>query len=368
MPVKIRSTVYRGRKAWELDNDRIRLVMTQGGGHIASLELRDVSGVNPLWRPVWPTMEPWEYMANDARRFSSRLLASILGHNLCLGWFGGPSEDEKKAGMECHGEAGVARWRLLRKKVTSRAVSMTCACELPVAGMSFVRTVSAMRGCSVVSVREEIVSRSRRDLPFTMSEHVTFGPPFLEKGVTVFDMPATKAHTYPIHFEDNPRLKTNTAFKWPAGPGIRGEKVDMRMISKSHRKSSDFSTQLMDQKRKDAWFSALNPKLGLLVAYSWSREDFPWIGNWEENYGRKLAPWNGRSLTRGMEFTNTPFPMALRATADRGRMHGLPTVRWLPARGRLTFSYSIIMAPVMPDVKGVRDIRQEDGRFSIELA
>jgi hypothetical protein len=366
--MNIRSMFFNGRSAWEFDNDAVRLTMTKGGGHIAGLELRERPGVNPLWIPVWRSMEPWEYRPRDGKRYASRLLASILGHNLCLGWFGGPSEDEKKAGMECHGEASVARWRLLRKKVSGKTISMTCSCELPVAGMSFLRTVSSSRASRVMNVKEEIISRSRRDLPFTMAEHVTFGPPFLEKGVTMFDMPATRAHTYPVFFEKTPRLKMNAAFTWPKGPGIRGEKVDMRQISKKYRATSDFSAQLMDPKRKDAWFSAVNPRLGLLVAYCWTRADFPWIGNWEENYGRKSAPWNGRSLTRGMEFADTPFPMALRDAAARGRFHGLPTFRWLPARGRLTMCYNILLAPVLSDARGVRDIRKEEGRFVIELA
>jgi hypothetical protein len=365
--MRIQSTVFNGRRSWEFDNDAIRLTMTQGGGHIAGLELRERPGINPLWKPVWRTMEPWDYRPADAKRYASRLLASIMGHNLCLGWFGGPSEDEKKAGMECHGEASVARWRLLRKNVSDKAISMTCSCELPAAGMSCVRTMSSARGNRVIRVREDVISRSRRDLPFTMAEHVTFGPPFLEKGVTMFDMPATKAHTYPIFFEKTPRLRTDTAFTWPKGPGLRRETVDMRQIGRAYRASSDFSAQLMDPKRKDAWFSAVNPKLGLLVAYHWDRADFPWIGNWEENYGRKAAPWNGRSLTRGMEFANTPFPMALRDAMARGKFHGLPTYRWLPARGRLRFEYRILVAPVPPSVKGVADIRRDGNGFRLDL-
>jgi hypothetical protein len=365
--MRIRGTVFGGRKAWEFDNDAVRLTVTQGGGHIAGLVLREGPGVNPLWVPVWKSIEPWDYSLGDEKRFSTRLLASIMGHNLCLGWFGGPSAEEKKAGMDCHGEASVARWRLLGKKVSGRSISMVCGCELPAAGMSCIRTIASSRGARVIRVREDIISRSRRDLPFTMAEHVTFGPPFLEKGVTMFDMSATKAHTYPGPFEKSPPLKTNAAFTWPKGPGVRRETVDMRQISKKYRASSDFSAQLMDPRREDAWFSAVNPKLGLLVAYHWNRADFPWVGNWEENYGRKTKPWDGRSLTRGMEFANTPFPMALRDAAARGRFHGLPTFRWLPARSRQRIEYEILLAPVPASVKGVADIRPEGNGFCLDL-
>ena len=92
----------------------------------------------------------------------------------------------------------------------------------------------------------------------------------------------------------------------------------------------------MDPRRSDAWFSAVNPKQGLMLAYVWKRADFPWIGNWEQSYGRKESPWDGKSLTRGMEFTNTPFPVSLREAVDMGRFQGEKTFRWLTAKGGST--------------------------------
>jgi hypothetical protein len=200
-----------------------------------------------------------------------------------------------------------------------------------------------------------------------MCEHVTFGPPFLAKGVTVFDMPATSGHTFPGEFSSRQRLKADAAFAWPKGPGAKGEAVDMRTIGRDTKRSSDFSTQLMDPKRKDAWFTAVNPQQGLLVAYVWDREDFPWIGNWEENFGRGIKPWSNKSLTRGMEFANTPFPEGLRNAVDRGRFHGLPTFRWLPALGRVKVAYDIVVQPVDPDCRGVDDVRRLDEGFEITL-
>lgn len=365
--MRIAKTVFRGRKGWEIDNGTLKLVMLEGGGHLASLVHRERPGVNPLWVPIWKTIEPWTYRPQDAARYEAALLASICGHNLCLGWFGQPSAAEAKAGMGGHGEAPVARWRLLRKAVTRREAVLACQCVLPVAAMKFTRTVRMRKGSDTIQVREEIVSLARRDLPFTMCEHVTFGPPFLAKGVTLFDMPATEGHTFPGAFSGLQRLKADTAFRWPKGPRAKGGTVDLRTIGRETPKSSDFSTQLMDPAREDAWFSAVNPDRGLAVAYVWKRRDFPWVGNWEENYERKIKPWVNKSLTRGMEFANTPFPQGLRKAVDRGAFHGEPTFRWLPAREKVVVDYSILARPVDQGCRGVKDIRRDGATLAVDF-
>jgi hypothetical protein len=366
--MRIRNISFNGRKAWEMDNGTLSMTMTIGGGHIAGLVLRDKPGINPMWSPIWKSIEPWNYNAKKHKdKYGLKLLAAIRGHNLCLGWFGDPSTDEASQGLETHGEAPIARWRLVDKSCTKHAMRLTCACELPVAQMKFIRTVTMREWSSVVDVKEQVVNLSKRDQPFTMCEHVTMGPPFLEKGVTLFDMPATRCATFPGNFGDTQRLKPDTAFMWPNGPGVNGQSVDMRMIGKEFKKSSDFTANLMDTQKKDAWFAAVNPRLGLLLAYVWRRADFPWIGNWEENHGRKGKPWIGKSLTRGMELTNSPFPVGLRRAVTMGRFQGQPTYSWLPAGGKSEIEYSIIYANVPNDVLGVKDIERSSKGFSVDL-
>lgn len=366
--MNVSSVTYRGRKAWQLNNGAISITVMQGGGHIASLTLDDKPGQNPLWAPVWKSMEPWDYNPKKHKStYELKLLGSILGHNVCLGWFGDPSKEEMAQGLECHGEAPTAKWKLLKKKVTASVVSMTCGCDLPISQMRLTRTITAHANSDVIQVTEKIDNLSKRDLPYTFCEHVTVGPPFLEKGVTVFDMPATKGHSFPGPFSTAQRLKSNKSFTWPVGPGAKGQKVDLRVIDKKQKKSSDFTTQLMDPKQSDAWFSAVNPKAGLMLAYVWKREDFPWVGNWEENYGRTGTPWNGKSLTRGMEFANTPFPVSLRAAVDRNKFQGEPTYRWLPAKSSASYSFDIIHCLVTPNTKGVESIQRDNGAYRVRF-
>lgn len=360
--MNIKASKFRNRQGWKMDNGALSLFLMAGGGHIAELGLKDRPGINPLWEPIWKGIEPWHYKPAMNAAYGAKLLAAISGHNLCLGHFGDPSPDEARAGLGPHGEAPVMRWRAFRKSASAKTIRLTCGCDLPIAGMRFERTLTMQRNARIIEVAEKVTNLNRRDTPFTMCQHVTFGPPFVEAGTTIFDMPATRCATFPGEFSKAMRLKQKADFTWPMAPGVKGS-VNLRTLGKG--KNSDFSTQLMKPGLEHAWFSAVHPGMGLIIAYVWNRADYPWIGNWEENLGRKTAPWAGKSITRGMEFSNSPFPISLRDSVNLGHFHGEPTFRWLPARGALEFKYSIVMTAVEKGCKGVSSIKPDGSGFAI---
>ena len=109
------STLYRGRRAAAIENSELRLTVLEGGGHIAEV-FHKPTGVNPLWTPPWPSIEPADYVAGADTTYGagveSHLLAGIMGHNLCLDIFGGPSAEEHAAGLQPHGEASVVAYEI----------------------------------------------------------------------------------------------------------------------------------------------------------------------------------------------------------------------------------------------------------------
>jgi hypothetical protein len=336
-------TNYLGRRAMKLDNGILEIIVTVEGGHLAAVRDK-ASGINPLWAPPWPSIEPSSF---DPARHSeyganaeSKLLAGILGHNLCLDLFGGPSEAEASAGITVHGEASIAPY-----EITVQGQTLTQKAVLPHAQLGFTRTLQLPAGSRLVLIRETVENLSALDRPLAWTQHVTLGPPFLEKGRTRFQVTATRSKVIEHDFTGGKGyMQVGAEFDWPHVPRTTGGTEDMTVLT-SRPISGAFSTHLMNPALEEAWFAASNPTHQLAFGYAWKRSDFPWLGIWEENHSRTQPPWNGKTLTRGMEFGASPFPETRRAMIERGSLFGVPGYKWLPAGGTLSAEYRVFLVP-----------------------
>jgi hypothetical protein len=333
------SHVYRGRRAAVVENDDLRVTVLEEGGHIAEI-LDKRSGINPLWTPPWKSIEPSAYVRARHPEYGSgsdaKLLAGIMGHNLCVDIFGGPSDEEAAAGLTPHGDASVVRYEL---DVAGRAMSMRGL--LPLAELSIERRIELRD--RAVRVREIIENMTACDRPIGWTEHVTLGPPFLEKGLTEFRASATRSKVFERAFGVDDYLLAGAAFDWPFAPRADGGTTDLRRFT-SAAASSAYTAHLMDEDRDDAFFAAFSPRTRLALGFVWRRQDFPWLGIWEENHSRSHAPWNGATLTRGMEFGVSPMPESRREMIDRGRLFDVPTYRWIPAKSGVEVEYWAIIS------------------------
>jgi hypothetical protein len=338
---------YRGRRAAVIENETLRITVLAEGGHIAEVFDKQI-GVNPLWTPPWPSIEPSAYEAAAhgdiyGRGADAQLLAGIMGHNLCLDIFGAPSPDEAAAGMTAHGDGAVAAY-----DISEWSGGLLMRTQLPLGRIRFERRIELR--ARAVGIHERVESRCGFDRPIGWTEHVTLGPPFLEKGGTEFRASATRSQVFEQAFGADDYLRRGAVFDWPHAPGLDGGAVDLQLFT-SRPRSSAYTAHLMDPSGGPAFFIAYSPAARLAVGYVWQPSDFPWMGIWEENHSRVAPPWNGRTLTRGMEFGVSPFPETRRAMVERGRLFGAPTFRWLPANGSIEASYWIVLqaATSIPD-------------------
>jgi len=366
--IRYRKVRFAGRRGCQLENGKIEFVFLTGGGHIVRINLKG-RRVNPYWTPGWSSIEPSKFVFNRHKKIygnncEARLLASIRGHNLCADFFGVPSAEEEKAGLTVHGEAPVTEWKVRKIKKSPARFEISYGCVLTVAQLDIERTIAMERGRSSVKVTEIYRNLSASDRPVTLCQHVTLGRPFLKKGVTLFDIPGAWSQVLPGSFGGHERLKPGAVFHWPKAPGKKGGHKDLRPAP-AESVSGDFTASQFKTNVEDAWFTAFNPEQNVCFGYVFKRSDFPWLGNWEENYSRTHMPWRGRELTRGMEFSTSPFPVSRRQAVKQGCLHGVPCYRWIGGKSEIRVDYSIFITETPSGFHGTKQVQRKGRRIKI---
>ncbi len=296
---------YLGRRAYQWENQELRVTVVAEGGHIAEI-FHKGKGINPLWTPPWPGIDPSTYSAAKHPEYGTgpeaKLLSGILGHNWCVDFFGPPSEEEARAGYSVHGEASIVPY------------DEELRAHLPLSQLNVQRRME-LDG-NKIRFTEDVENLLPFDRHIAWQEHVTLGPPFLERGVTKLEAPILRSS------------KLNEGeFEWKD------------RTYPSSLMSSDYHAHLLTKGE----VKVTNPRLGLRIGYEWNLQDFPWLGIWEENHERKYPPWNGRTMTWGIEFGASPYPEYRFRRATRGLLWAAPTAVWLPAKSKRTIQYTMTL-------------------------
>jgi len=339
---------FRDRRAWSLQNDKLRVTVLAGGGHIAELVLKSPPAgreVNPLWIPPWPSIEPSTYNRDKHGSIygtdsEAATLAGIMGHNVCFDYWGAPSPDEFRAGLSFHGEVSTLAWH----QVDSRAAAgdFSYRADLPQSHTSLTRTLRLRPGQPVLYFEETAENHTPFDRPFGWVQHVTFGPPFLDARHSAFDASATRG--------ERSLGAGSHEFTWPTD-----QDRDLRRFSQAER-SADMAYLLLDPRREVEFVSALNTNYGQVVVYVFKRKDFPWLNLWEQNRSRTQAPWKGETQTRGMEFGNTRVSGTEKAYFRLPSKWDTPTFGWLDAKTKRTVRYLAVLVPIPAGFDRVRDV------------
>ena len=328
--------LFHGRKAVQIENNLLRVTVLKEGGHIAEVFDKRAS-VSPLWIPHWTSIEPsaldHEHPGPFGTGVDAKLLAGIMGHNLCLDLFGGPSPEEAAAGLTAHGEGSVNCYEIVEERG-----ELILQLTLPIAQLKFTRTIQ-LHG-QHVRIQETVENLAATDRPLAWTQHVTLSPPFLDPATTEFRASMARSIVSESDPGFNAYLRPGAEFMWPMAPRAENGEANLQQMN-NIAPASGYTAHVADPQQDDASFVAFSPAHKLAFGYIWKRADFPWMGIWEENCSRPGSPWDSRTITRGMEFGVSPFPESRRAMVERGTLLDTPTYKWMPARGRLDAEYWI---------------------------
>ena len=313
-----------------LSNDRLDLTIQGTGGTLVKLLLRDSEPLSPL---------------------------ATMGHFLALDGFGAPSEPERVAGMPFHGEASRQVAKVIASQSSGPVHSTTFEIALPLAQETLTRTIEMVKGENVVYVTSDLQSGLATDRPVSWAEHATLGPPFLEGGKTVVDMPALNCRVRPFKPGGIPgRLAYGRDFEWPMAPTKDGAQADLRLVPTDNY--LDLASCQIDPKRKLAFVTALNLDKHLLFGYVFRLQDYPWLMSWMNYTGDSRA-------ARGMEFSTQPFDVSHQETVAMSPLFGTPTFRWLPAKAKLQTRFLMFYAKAPEGFTGVDDVVLDGGNMTI---
>lgn len=331
------------------------------GGHICEFVSHAHADINPLWKPVWKTVDPGRYRAGEHKEIfgpppDGALLAGIAGHSLCFDYFGPPSTEETAAGLSTHGEAPAVLWEL-RREFGGERPGFQYGSTFPISQIEFSRKLSVDPERPIFYCEERARNLSAADRPISWTEHLTIGPPFLSCNDTLVDMPATRAQAIDASYSDSMEIVPGASFDWPYAPRPNGGALNLRETPDG--RYSRYTAQLIDQGLETGYIAASSPSRGLLLLYVFRRADFPWIGNWEECRYRQNAPWGGESFCRGIEFSSTPFAIPKRETVTNGPLFGEQTYRWLAAKSEVTIRFFALLQEIPAEFRGVERVALE---------
>jgi hypothetical protein len=301
----ITPTTWRGMEAWTIAGPALNVVLTRIGCHLAAIR-RQGEQLNPLWQPQWPAADPATVAPGGSYGgIEASLLATIVGHNLCLDRFGPPYPGETRP---VHGEAGTARWTLAQP--SPGLVELTA--ELPEARLT-ARTRVAITGETLL-----LTHGVRHDGPgvreLEWCEHANVGDPFLA-GARV-SAGIDRVYNWAEVPEPGSRFAALAPMaEVPVADALAVPGPDAPPCG-----------DVLAAHVAEGWWMIENPALRRRLTYRWDPAHFPWLTLWTQHRSRSGAPWNGRERTRGMELTTKPFPDGLRPHDRHPSFKGTPTV------------------------------------------
>ena len=341
------TTGFHGRPVWQIESDALRVTVTECGAHVAEITSKR-TGVNPLWIRDQPTIDSDQYDpaihgALYGDDVESKLLAGLLGHNLCLPYWGQPTESEFRAGMTTHGETNIVRWKALRHEPDSLILET----RLPESGILVQRTLR----CSGGLLKFETVAENLTawDRPVAWCEHVSFAPPFLAPNATGFFADLGKGFRT-SHYIDG-------TFQWPEGRGA--VPCDLTRFSEQPH-AFLVNSFLVEAGGEYACFAAWNAPLCSLLGYVFRVKDFPWLNVWQNH--------DDLHKTRGMEFSNTPIEGTMKALVATPRLFDTPTFEWLEAKSQLRKIFFSFSVDVPKEYRGVQSVHFDGTRLRVEEA
>lgn len=229
------------------------------------------------------------------------------GWQVCLP--NSPAFNYRGAELGQHGEVSLIPWNIVDQKDCEDEVSLTVSVQPLRIPILVTRTFKLQKDSAKLQIEESVKNISKTHLDIMWGQHIAFGLPFLEEGVSI-STNANQMITEPSMPEESCLFRRGEKFKWPMAESINGEMIRADRISAFGTDKYSDLCYLTGMGNK-AFYSIKNEAQNVGMTVHWDGDLFKELWLWQERLATQDAPWWGDCYTVALEpwtsrWTNQP--------------------------------------------------------------
>jgi hypothetical protein len=300
-----RSTID-GMPAIHLENDLLSVGVLPGrGSDIFEFrhKAKDIDFLLRLRKGIRNPQSLFSQIRNTGSQFEDYYYG---GWQVCLP--NSPPFNYRGAELGQHGEISLIPWEVEVLEDSGARVSIRCVVEPLRIPIRMERTLSLEKDSLTLVVEETVHNYSATALDVMWGQHIAFGLPFMEEGVTI----KTNAKTMETEgsLPDNHFFRRGDVYGWPLAKTKDGKPVDAeKILPKGAAEYRDLC--YLEGYNEKAFYTIKNEVRNIGLAVTWDGRLFKSLWLWQERNSTKDFPWWGDCYTAALEpwtskWTNEP--------------------------------------------------------------
>jgi galactose mutarotase-like enzyme len=305
MSCKLTYHTLAGMKAVYLENDFLKVgVLIDRGSDIFEFRYKpkDIDFLLRLPKGIRNPQTHFSQIRNTKTQFEDYYYG---GWQICLP--NSPAFNYRGAELGQHGEVSLIPWeiKVIEESISKLIIEFTTQpLRIPI---QVTRRFTLLQNASSLVVEETVQNLSATTLDIMWGQHVAFGLPFLEEGVTIH----TNAKTMETeaNMPDYHRFKRGETYDWPQAKSKDGQADDSSKVpSKDAAPYSDMF--YLNGYENNAFYAIQNEKKKVGFALTWDKNIFKELWVWQERNATQDFPWWGQCYAVALE------PWTSKWTAD----------------------------------------------------
>lgn len=302
MSCKISETAIDGMQALYLENDLLKIgILIDRGSDIFefSYKPKEIDFLLRLPKGIRNPQTHFSQIRNTKSQFEDYYYG---GWQVCLP--NSPAFNYRGAELGQHGEVSLIPWKVDVLENSAGQIRIRCQAQPLRVPIKIERTFSLTKNSADLMIEETVSNIGKTHLDIMWGQHIAFGLPFLEEGVSI----QTNAKTMKPEpaMPDHHRFKRGEVFNWPVAKSKNGKQDDAGFVSaKGEAQYSDLC--YLEGYNRKAFYTIRNEKRNVGFALQWDGELFKDLWYWQERNATKDFPWWGDCYTVALEPWTSPW-------------------------------------------------------------